>query len=125
MSSNTGLRVEAHIRGHVASCNGRVELVRARAEHHSLSVDQSPVDPLELQARAEQRRRQKEERLLAFQRDVKERVRRKELARQKQLSETVHSHPQKEKRPTISASVGEKVWSTLCVSCKLHLSCIL
>ena len=95
----------------MASCNGRVELVRARAEPHSLSEGASSVDPQELQDRAEETRRSKEEKLLAFQRGVKERVRRKERARQKQLSETVHRHALEEKRHVSRSCAVSKVWT--------------
>lgn len=81
------LCVETHLRGHVASCNGRVELVKARVEPHSTRDYGSCSEAQELQAKAEEAQRQKEERLLNFQRAVKERVQRRERARQKQLSE--------------------------------------
>ena len=83
----SSLRLEPHLRGHVAACNGRVELVRARAELCSLEDDVILSDGGEVQAREEEARRLKEERLLAFQRDVRERVRRRERARVQQLSE--------------------------------------
>lgn len=96
------LRVEAHLRGHVASCNGRVELVKARAELNSTQDCRSFSEAQELQARAEEARRQKEERLLSFQRTVKERVQRRERARQKQLSEVASKHVLKKKRSNLS-----------------------
>lgn len=92
MSSSGRLRVEPHIRGHIASCNGRVELVKTRVESYTVNDDAVALNAQELQARAEEARRLKEERLLAFQRDVKERVRRKERARLKQISETANTH---------------------------------
>lgn len=112
--STGGLRVGTHLRGHVASCNGRVELVRARAEPHSQQDGESCFETQELQARAEEIRKQKEERLLTFQRDVKERVQRRERARQKQLSEAASKPVLKEKQPSARAPGvrRRKVWNT-------------
>ena len=93
------LRIEGHPRGHIASCNGRVELVKARVEPHSLRESVSSLDLQELQARAEETRRRKEECLQAFQRDVRERVKRKERARLKQLSDTANRHSLRQKGP--------------------------
>ena len=86
------LRVQPHIRGHIAPCNGRVELVKTRVEPYSLRDDVMALDTRELQARAEEARRQKEAGLLSFQRDVRERVKRKERARLKQVSESANIH---------------------------------
>ena len=96
------LRVATHIRGHVASCNGKVELVKARAEQCSLGVSENYLSVQELQAKAEEVRRLKEERLRIFQRDVKERVKRRERTRQKQLLESASRHVLKQKHPSTS-----------------------
>ena len=99
------LRVATHIRGHVASCNGKVELVKARAEQCSVGGSENCLNVQELQAKAEEIRRLKEERLQTFQRDVKERVKRRERTRQKQLLKSASRHVLKEKPP--SASIPE------------------
>ena len=80
--------MEAHLRGHVAPCNGRVELVGARVEPHSPGDARSHLAS-EQQAREEDIRREKARILQAFQREVRERVQRKERAKyqQQQLSE--------------------------------------
>ena len=83
------LRVEAHPRGHVAPCNGKVALVGARVESHSPVYAENHLAS-EQQAREEDVRREKTRRLQAFQREVRERVQRKERSRhqqQQQLSE--------------------------------------
>ena len=95
-----GVRIEGHLRGHVASCNGRVELVGAIVEPHSCQDSVSSLNLRELQARSEETRRRKKERLLAFQKDVKERVRRREQDRLRQLSDTANRQPLKPKRLT-------------------------
>ena len=118
-SCSRHLRAEPHLRGHVAACNGRVELVRARAELCSPQDAIIPPDSREIQAKAEERERRKEEQLLAFQRSVRERVQRKERARLQQLSETANRHslsnisskPQTQcplaEREEVAVSVGE------------------
>ena len=106
------LRVEAHLRGHVALCNGRVELVGARVEPYSLRDGESCAEAQELQTRAEETRREKEERLLAFQRDVRERVQRRERARQQQLSEAASRHTVRERRR--ANRVSKKVPRIVC-----------
>ena len=98
-----GLRVQPHIRGHIASCNGRVELVKTQVESYPMGGDVIALDTQELQARGEETRRMKEERLLAFQRDVKERVRRKERARLNKVSETANTHHIKKETRSSSA----------------------
>ncbi|CAI8019237.1 hypothetical protein GBAR_LOCUS11581 [Geodia barretti] len=95
-----GLRVQPHIRGHIASCNGRVELVKTQVESYQMGGDVIALDTQELQARGEETRRMKEERLLAFQRDVKERVRRKERARLNKLPQ----HQREEKSHVAKSS---------------------
>ena len=93
------IRVVTHLRGHMASCNGRVELVEVRAEQCSLRGSESCLDIQKLQAKAEEIRKLKEERLRTFQRDVQERVQRRERTRQKQLLEATSRHVLKEQRP--------------------------
>lgn len=100
--------METHLRGHVASCNGRVELVKARVEPHSTRDYGSCPEAQELQARAEEAQREKEERLLNFQRAVKERVQRRERARQKQMSETESKCKSKRPCPVIRRKVLHK-----------------
>lgn len=102
------LCVETHLRGHVASCNGRIELVKARVEPHSSRDYGNFREAQELQARAEEAQRQKEERLLNFQRAVKVRVQRRERARQKQLSEAESKFKSKRPCPVIRRKVLHK-----------------
>lgn len=105
------LRVEAHPRGHVAACNGRVELVGARVEPYLLADGGSHLQAQEMQARAEEMRRERESRLLAFQREVRERVQRRERAKQQQLSEAVHQPALKEtQRATRLKKRGKVQW---------------
>ena len=49
-----GLRVQPHIRGHIASCNGRVELVKTQVESYPMGGDVIALDTQELQARGEE-----------------------------------------------------------------------
>ena len=105
------LRVEAHPRGHVAACNGRVELVGARVEPCLLADGGSYPPAQEMQAKTEEMKREKESRLLAFQREVRERVQRRERARQQQLSEAVRQRAWKEtQRATRLKKRGKVRW---------------
>lgn len=103
------LRVEAHPRGHVAACNGRVELVGARVEPYLVQDGGSHLQAQEVQTQAEEMRRERESRLLAFQREVRERVQRRERARQQQLSEAVRQRAWKETQGSTTLKKRRKV----------------
>ena len=80
------LRVERHPRGHVASCNGRVELVHARAEVCRLPVGEASEMAALVENVEKVEREKKCETLRSFQRDVRRRVGQRERSRQRQLA---------------------------------------
>lgn len=89
------LRVESHPRGHVAPCNGRVELVNARVEQCAdLSGDNKEVAAA-TEAWGRAQRERKAERLHRFQREVRARVRERE--RERRQRELASEAAQREK----------------------------
>lgn len=71
------LRVIPHPRGHIASCNGAVDLVQARAERYQDAPWGGREVALLVETRGE-REREKMKELVHFRSQVKERVKRRE-----------------------------------------------
>lgn len=74
----SSLRVSRHPRGHVAQCNGRLELVSARVEQCKVGEGDAVTRAALAEARGRDERERKERRLQSFQREVRERVRKRE-----------------------------------------------
>ncbi len=68
------LRIEPHIRGHIAWCNGSVEQVGAKAEHCKNSPQTATELAVLIEARAKQDRDRKNKELERFRRRVKQRT---------------------------------------------------
>lgn len=83
----TSLRVERHPRGHVASCNGQVELLSTRVEscfNHSPGNASQTALLVETLSRKERER--KAQQLETFQKRVKHRVTQRERERQREIA---------------------------------------
>ena len=81
----SSVRVEPHPRGHIASCNGRVELVQARVEACKEPGGQAREVALREEVIRQEEQEKKTKKLVAFQHQVKERVLRRERSKQQQL----------------------------------------
>ena len=82
------LRVERHPRGHIAACNGRLEIVNARVE--SCTTNYRPGNASENAQKfdtwARRERERKAYQLESFQRRVKHRVCQRERERQREIA---------------------------------------
>ena len=76
------LRANRHPRGHIAHCNGKIELVKARVEQCVESPGNAVKMACLVEANCREEVTRKAHKLLIFQRDVKDRVRMHERARQ-------------------------------------------
>ena len=101
------LRVVSHPRGHIASCNGAVSLVQARAERYQDAPRGGREVAMLVEARGEREREKKIEELAHFRSRVKERVRRREKAASP--SEVVWSEYSVLRRATNLEKDNEKV----------------
>lgn len=101
------VRVERHPRGHIASCNGRVELVNARAEVCPASCGEASDRAAWVDGVEKEERQRKTEMLRSFQRDVKRRVALREQAKQRQIAASCHHVLQSEQRVAEKAMVLE------------------
>lgn len=72
------LRVIPHPRGHIASCNGAVDLVQARAERYQDAPWGGREVALLVETRGEREREKKMKELVHFRSQVKERVKKRE-----------------------------------------------
>ena len=79
----SSLRVERHPRGHVASCNGRVELLNTRVEPYKALSGEASENATMMDMLAKKERERKAHQLESFQKRVKHRVFQRE--REKQL----------------------------------------
>lgn len=81
------LRVERHPRGHVASCNGRVELLNPRVES---CINESPSNAAEnalmIEVWTQREVERKANQLESFQKRVKNRVCQRERERQREIA---------------------------------------
>ena len=101
------LRVERHPRGHIASCNGRVELVNARAEVCRVPCREASDMAAWVDGVEKEERQRKIKMLRSFQRDVKRRVALQEQAKQRQIAVSCHHALQSEQRVAEKAMVME------------------
>ena len=84
------LKIEPHIRGHIASCNGRVDRVGAKAEQcgdHSHDYNASDMAAL-VDAQVRRGRERKRQELEKFKRRVKQRAVAWERTKQLQMAAT-------------------------------------
>ena len=97
------LRVERHPRGHVASCNGRVELLNTRVvsciDSSESAADNAHV--MEVWSRREKER--KDHQLESFQKRLKHRVIQREREKQREIAHKSTELVQSEQRATEKA----------------------
>ncbi len=101
----SSLRVARHPRGHVAGCNGRVELLSAKVEPCREREEDAVKMAALAEARGREERERREKRLQSFQREVRERVRRREKRRQLQVAASAEEAAQSEQR-VVQRAVG-------------------
>ena len=82
----SSVRVEPHLRGHIASCNGRLELVQARVEASREPGGWAREVALKEEVTRQEEQDKKAKRLLTFQHQVKQRVLQRERSKQQQLA---------------------------------------
>lgn len=81
------LRVERHPRGHIAACNGRVELLNTRVESYSENrPGNASENALKVDAWTRSENERKAHQLESFQRRVKYRVFQRERERQREIA---------------------------------------
>lgn len=80
------LRVDPHLRGHIAWCNGSVEKVGAKAEQCRSTPQNATEEAALIEARAKQDRDRKNKELENFRRRVKQRAAEWERTKKQQLA---------------------------------------
>lgn len=89
------LKIQPHIRGHVSSCNGRVDLVGAKVEQCQDHIQSASNVASEIETQLQREREKKKKGLAKFQKRVKQRAFEWERTKQLQLAarttETVES----------------------------------
>ena len=89
------LKIQPHIRGHVSSCNGRVDLVGVKVEQCQEHIQNASNIATEVEAQVQRERERKKIELAKFQKRVKQRAFEWERTKQLQLAakttETVES----------------------------------
>ena len=81
------LRVERHPRGHVASCNGRVELLNTRVESYAKeSLVNASENALMVDVLTKREKEKKAHQLESFQKRLKQRVCQRERERQREIA---------------------------------------
>ena len=82
----TSLRVERHPRGHIASCNGKVELLNTRVVSCSDPSGNAAENALMMDVWARREKERKAQELESFQRRVKHRVSQREREKQREMA---------------------------------------
>ena len=94
----TSLRVERHPRGHVASCNGRVELLNTRVVSCTDPSENAAENALMMDVWGRREKERKAQELESFQRRVKHRVSQREREKQREMAHKSTELVQSEQR---------------------------
>ena len=115
MTSRAPLRIEPHPRGHIASCNGRINNVGVRVEHSYDAPENAVQTAAVFQDWSRKEKERKVQELARFQKNVKSRVLEKEKAKQQQLVADSTKRVQSEQRAAEKAVNLDRI--KVCVSC--------
>ncbi len=109
MTSHASLRVERHPRGHVASCNGRVELLNTRVVSCTDPSTKATENALLMDVLARREKERKAQELESFQKRVKHRVSQREKEKQREIAYKSTELVQSEQRVAEKAVKLDKI----------------
>ncbi len=103
------LRVDSHIRGHVASCNGRVDKLRIKVEQDIENPGNAVEQAAHVEDWSKNEWKRKELRLAQFRKEVKNRVSAREKLIQKEIAATSTKAMQSEQEAVERALKLDKI----------------
>ena len=109
MTSHASLRVERHPRGHIASCNGRVELLNTRVVSCTDPSRKATEKALLMDVLARREKERKAQELENFQKRVKHRVSQREREKQQEIAHKSTELAQSEQRAAEKAVKLDKI----------------
>ena len=109
MISHASLRVERHPRGHIASCNGRVELLNTKVVSCTDPSRNAAENALLMDVLGRREKERKAQELESFQRRVKHRVSQREREKQQEIAHKSTELVQSEQRAAEKAVKLDKI----------------
>ena len=109
MTSHASLRVERHPRGHIASCNGKVELLKTKVVSCTDPSRNAAENALLMDVLARREKERKAQELENFQKRVKHRVSQREREKQQEIAHKSTELAQSEQRAAEKAVKLDKI----------------
>ena len=109
MTSHASLRVERHPRGHIASCNGRVELLNTKVVSCTDPSRNAAENALLMDVLGRREKERKAQELESFQKRVKYRVSQREREKQREIAHKSTELAQSEQRAAEKAVKLDKI----------------